>query len=83
MIKKFDPPFLLNSQHSFIEDKIKNFSSNLFSNKIYGFFLSLLFNTYLIFCILRNKNLITIFIEFFVFFLIKYIIEVNIFKQKM
>ena len=82
MITKFEPPFLLNATSSIIEGKIKNFSSNLFANKIYGFFTSLMFNIYLIFCLIRNKNIITILVEFIFFFLIEYIFVVNIFNTQ-
>ena len=80
MIKTFEPPFLLNAKSSIIKDKIKIFSSNLFANKIYGFFSSLIFNIYLIYCLILNKNTITILVEFIFFFLIQYIFSVNIFN---
>lgn len=84
MIKVFDPPFLLNAKKSFIEEKIKNFSSNLFANKIYGYFSSSLFNIYLIYCIIKNKNLSTMLFEFLFFILIQYFIVINLFNiQKM
>ncbi len=82
MIKKFEPPFLLNPEHSFIEDKIKNFSSNLFTNKIFGIFTVIQFNIYIINCILKNKNLITIFLELFLLYLLQYIVMEKIYKKK-
>ena len=82
MFKPFDPPFLLNAEKSFIEGKIKRFSTNLFINKIYGFIIAIIFNLYIIFSILKNKNLITILFEILLFFLIQYAIIVNLFNIK-
>ena len=82
MLKPFAPPFLLNKEHSFIEDKIKYFSTNLFINKIYGCITAILFNIYLIHCFFKNKNLTTIILELLLFFLIEYTIIVNLFNTK-
>jgi len=81
-LKPFDPPFLLNKEHSFIEDKIKSFSRNLFINKIFGCATALLFNLYLIHCFFKNKNLLTIILESLLFFLIQNTIVVNLFNPK-
>ena len=82
MLKPFDPPFLLNKEHSLIEDKIKFFSKNLFINKIYGCIIAVLFNIYLIQCFFKNKNLSTIILESLLFFFIQYTIKVNLFNAK-
>ena len=82
MFKPFEPPFLLNSEKSFIEGKIKSFSTNLFINKIYGIIIAIIFNLYIFFSILRNKNLITILFEIILFFLIQYTIISNAFNVK-
>ena len=81
MIKKFEPPFLY-SEHSFIEDKIKSFSSNLFTNKIFGIFTVIQFNIYIFHCFLKNKNLITIFLELLLLYLLQYIFISNILSNK-
>ena len=81
-LKPFDPPFLLNKEHSFIDDKIKSFSTNLFINKIFGCLTALLFNIYLIHCFFKNKNLLTIILELLLLFLIQYTIAVNLFNSK-
>ena len=81
-LKPFDPPFLLNKEHSFFDDKIKSFSRNLFINKIFGCFTALLFNIYLMHCFFKNKNLMTIILESLLFFLIQYIILVHLFNPK-
>ena len=80
MIKFFEPPFLLKAEHSFIEDKIKSFSTNLFKNKIYGYLNAIIFNLYFIIFIFKKKNLITIFLEYVIFYLIEYIVYVNLFN---
>ena len=82
MLKPFDPPFLLNKEYGFIENKIKSFSTNLFINKIYGCIITLIFNLYLIHCFLKNKNITTIILESLIFFLIQYIIAINLFNAK-
>ena len=82
MIKTFEPPFLLNAEHSFIEDKIKLFSSNLFKNKLYGYTIALLFNLYLINSLLKNTSLITIFFEILLFYIFENILLPNIFYNK-
>ena len=82
MIKTFEPPFLLNAEHSFIEDKIKLYSSNLFKNKLYGYTIALFFNLYLINCILKNHSLITIIFEILLFYILENIILPNIFNNK-
>ena len=45
MIKTFEPPFLLNKEKSFIEDKIKAYSQNLFENRLNGYIMAILFNS--------------------------------------
>ena len=82
MMKPFGPPFLLNAQHSFIENKLKCFSSNLFQNKIYGYFIVILLNLYLFYCLFKNKHLITIFYELLLFSLVKNTLIVNVFNTK-
>ena len=82
MMKPFGPPFLLNAQHSFIENKLKCFSSNLFQNKIYGYFIVILLNLYLFYCLFKNKHLITIFFELLLFSLVKNTLIVNVFNTK-
>ena len=82
MIKFFEPPFLLNAENSIIEDKIKSFSSNFFSNKIFGYISAIQFNIYIFICFLKNKNLINIFFEYLVFYLLYYIIQEKLFKKK-
>ena len=82
MIKTFGPPFLLNAEHCFIEDKIKLFSSNLFKNKLYGYAIALLFNLYLINSLLKNSSLITIFFEILLFYIFQNILLPNIFYNK-
>ena len=82
MIKTFEPPFLLNREHCFIEDKIKLFSSNLFKNKLYGYTIALLFNLYLINSLLKNTSLITIFFEILLFYIFQNILLPNIFYNK-
>ena len=82
MMRPFGPPFLLNAQHSFIEDKIKCFSSNLFENKLLGFLISILINIYLFYCLFKDKHLLTIFFELILFSLVKDILIVNIFNTK-
>ena len=82
MLKPFDPPFLLNKEKSFIENKLKSFSMNLFINRIYGCIVAVIFNIYLIHCFFKNKNLTTIILESLLFFLIQYIIVVNLFNAK-
>ena len=71
MRKSFGPPFLLQFEHSFIEDKIKHFSSNLFANKILGYFYGIQFNIYILSCFFKNKNCFTIFLELFLFYLLE------------
>ena len=82
MIKIFEPPFLLNAEHSFIEDKLKSFSSNLFKNKLYGYTIALLFNFYLINCLLKNKTLLTILLEILFFYIFENTLLPNIFNNK-
>ena len=82
IMNPFGPPFLLNAEHSHIEDKIKKFSSNLFVNKIYGYLIAIVFNSYLFYCLFKNKNLITIFFEIVLFFLIQSTILVHLFNAQ-
>ena len=80
MLKPFDPPFLLNAEKSCIGEKIKSFSENLFTNKLYGLIYALIFNLYLITCLFTKKSLMTIFFEALFFLLFKKIIIINLFN---
>ena len=62
MIKECEPPFLYKTP-CIIEEKIKQSSANLFTNKIRFIFLFLLFNGYLISAYISNKILSKLLIE--------------------
>ena len=81
MIKTFEPPFLLNKEKSFIEDKIKAFSQNLFENKLYGYIIAILFNFYLISCLYKHKSFLTIILESLLFYIIFNTIVANLFTS--
>ena len=70
MIKTFEPPFLLNKEKSFIEEKIKAYSQNLFENKLYGYIIAVSFNFYLITCFYKHKSFLTIILESLLFYII-------------
>ena len=81
MIKTFEPPFLLNKEKSFIEEKIKAYSQNLFENKLYGYIIAILFNFYLISCLYKHKSFLTIILESLLFYIIFNTIVANLFTS--
>ncbi len=82
MIKTFEPPFLLNKEKSFIEEKIKAHSQNLFENKLYGYITAVLFNLYLISCFFKHKSILTIILESLLYYVIINTITANLFTSK-
>ena len=81
MIKTFEPPFLLNKEKSFLEEKIKAYSQNLFENKLYGYIIAISFNFYLITCFYKHKSFLTIILESLLFYIIINTIIVNMFTS--
>ena len=81
MIKTFEPPFLLNKEKSFIEEKIKAYSQNLFENKLYGYIMAILFNLYLITSLFKHKSFLTMILESLLFYLIINTIIANLFSS--
>ena len=81
MIKTFEPPFLLNKEKSFIEERIKAYSQNLFENKLYGYIIAISFNFYLITCFYKHKSFLTIILESLLFYIIINTIIVNLFTS--
>jgi len=81
MIKTFEPPFLLNKEKSFIEEKIKAYSQNLFENKIYGYIMAILFNLYLITSLFKHKSFLTMVLESLLFYIVLNTIIANLFSS--
>ena len=81
MIKTFEPPFLLNKEKSFIEEKIKAYSQNLFENKLYGYIMAILFNLYLITSLFKHKSFLTMILESLLFYIIINTIIANLFSS--
>ena len=81
MIKTFEPPFLLNKEKSFIEEKIKAYSQNLFENKIYGYIMAIIFNLYLITSLFKHKSFLTMVLESLLFYIVLNTIIANLFSS--
>ena len=79
-INKDLPPFNEREKRSFIEEKILDFSSNLFRNKIFGVGISLVLNIVCFYSYFKKKSSFSILCSLFLLYLILKIILFNVFK---
>ena len=76
------PPFNQKEKRVFLEQKILDFSTELFRNPKLGLFLGILLNVLYIYMYFRSKNIISILLYFFFIYLILSIIISKLFKLK-
>jgi len=74
MLKNFKPPFRPLEKTSYIENKIKNFSSSLFKNKLYGYLTAIYYNFYFICSIIYKRNISSLIIEIVISYVIQSIL---------
>ena len=79
-INKDLPPFNEKEKRNFIEEKILNFSSNLFRNKIFGIVLSVILNLLYFYSYFSKKSSLSIICSLFLMYLILKIIFVKVFN---